>query len=63
MIDSSADRNRKVSTPVNWQQGENVIIAGSVSDDEAKETFGEWESRSRTSGSSRSRRTMAVVGS
>jgi hypothetical protein len=34
----------KVATPVNWQQGDNVIIAGSVSDDEAKETFGEWES-------------------
>jgi alkyl hydroperoxide reductase subunit AhpC len=33
----------KVSTPVNWQPGEDVIIAGSVSDDEAKETFGEWE--------------------
>jgi thioredoxin-dependent peroxiredoxin len=33
----------KVSTPVNWQQGEDVIIAGSVSDDEAKELFGEWE--------------------
>jgi thioredoxin-dependent peroxiredoxin len=33
----------KVATPVNWQQGEDVIIAGSVSDDEAKETFGEWE--------------------
>src|SRR5262245_17284222 len=35
--------NHKVSTPVNWQQGENVIIAGSVSNDEAKELFGEWE--------------------
>ena len=34
----------KVSTPVNWKQGEDVIIAGSVSDDEAKETFGDWES-------------------
>ncbi len=34
----------KVATPVNWQQGEDVIIAGSVSNDEAKETFGEWES-------------------
>jgi alkyl hydroperoxide reductase subunit AhpC len=34
----------KVSTPVNWQQGDDVIIAGSVSDDEAKEMFGEWES-------------------
>ena len=33
----------KVSTPVNWKQGEDVIIAGSVSDDEAKETFGEWD--------------------
>ena len=33
----------KVSTPVNWQQGDDVIIAGSVSDDEAKELFGEWE--------------------
>jgi thioredoxin-dependent peroxiredoxin len=33
----------KVSTPVNWQQGEDVIIAGSVSDDEAKEIFGEWD--------------------
>jgi alkyl hydroperoxide reductase subunit AhpC len=35
--------NHKVSTPVNWKQGESVIIAGSVSNDEAKETFGEWE--------------------
>jgi len=29
----------KVSTPVNWKQGEDVIIAGSVSDEEAKETY------------------------
>jgi thioredoxin-dependent peroxiredoxin len=34
----------KVSTPVNWKDGEDVIIAGSVSDDEAKELFGDWES-------------------
>jgi alkyl hydroperoxide reductase subunit AhpC len=34
----------KVSTPVNWQEGDDVIIAGSVSDDEAKELFGEWKS-------------------
>jgi alkyl hydroperoxide reductase subunit AhpC len=34
----------KVATPVNWKQGENVIIAGSVSNDEAKEIFGDWES-------------------
>jgi alkyl hydroperoxide reductase subunit AhpC len=32
----------KVSTPVNWKQGEDVIIAGSVSDEQAKELFGEW---------------------
>ena len=29
----------KVSTPVNWQPGEDVIIAGSVSDDEAKQQY------------------------
>ena len=34
----------KVATPVNWKQGENVIIAGSVCNDQAKELFGEWES-------------------
>ena len=33
----------RVSTPVNWKQGEDVIIAGSVSNDEAREIFGEWE--------------------
>jgi alkyl hydroperoxide reductase subunit AhpC len=33
----------KVSTPVNWTQGDDVIIAGSVSDDQARELFGEWE--------------------
>ncbi len=37
--------SHKVATPVNWQQGDDVIIAGSVSDDEAKETYPEgWES-------------------
>jgi alkyl hydroperoxide reductase subunit AhpC len=34
----------KVATPVNWQPGEKVIIAGSVNDEQAKELFGEWES-------------------
>jgi thioredoxin-dependent peroxiredoxin len=29
----------KVSTPVNWKAGDDVIIAGSVSDDEAKKTY------------------------
>jgi alkyl hydroperoxide reductase subunit AhpC len=33
----------RVSTPVNWRQGEDVIIAGSVSNDEAREIFGTWE--------------------
>jgi alkyl hydroperoxide reductase subunit AhpC len=34
----------KVATPVNWQPGDDVIIAGSVSNDEAKEKYPEgWE--------------------
>ncbi len=33
--------NHKVATPVNWQQGEDVIIAGSVTDEAAKETYPE----------------------
>jgi alkyl hydroperoxide reductase subunit AhpC len=34
----------KVSTPVNWQHGEDVIIAGSVSNDEARELWPDgWE--------------------
>jgi alkyl hydroperoxide reductase subunit AhpC len=34
----------KVSTPVNWKQGEKVIIAGSVSDEAAKEIWPDgWE--------------------
>jgi alkyl hydroperoxide reductase subunit AhpC len=35
----------KVATPAQWQQGDKVIIAGSVSDDEARETYPDgWES-------------------
>jgi alkyl hydroperoxide reductase subunit AhpC len=35
----------KVATPVNWKPGEDVIIAGSVSDDEAKQKYPEgWKS-------------------
>jgi len=35
----------KVSTPAQWHQGEDVIISGSVSDDEARETYPDgWES-------------------
>ena len=34
----------KVATPVNWKQGEDVIIAGSVSNDEAKLKYpGGWK--------------------
>jgi thioredoxin-dependent peroxiredoxin len=33
----------RVATPVNWKQGEDVIIAGSVSNDEAKAIFGTWK--------------------
>ena len=29
----------KVATPVNWKQGEDVIIAGSVTDDDARKTY------------------------
>ncbi|MGZ4293090.1 MAG: peroxiredoxin [Solirubrobacteraceae bacterium] len=36
--------NHKVSTPAQWQQGDDVIIAGSVNNDQAKEIFGDWES-------------------
>ena len=35
----------KVATPAQWQPGEDVIIAGSVSDEEARETYPDgWES-------------------
>jgi len=35
----------RVSTPVNWKQGDDVIIAGSVSDEEAKKIYPEgWKS-------------------
>ena len=34
----------RLATPVNWQQGDDVIIAGSVSDDEAKTIYPDgWE--------------------
>ena len=35
----------RVATPVNWKHGEDVIIAGSVTDDEAKRIYPEgWKS-------------------
>jgi thioredoxin-dependent peroxiredoxin len=34
----------KVSTPVNWRPGDDVILAGSVSDEEAKQKYpGGWK--------------------
>ena len=34
----------KVATPANWKQGDDVVIASSVSNDAAKEIFGSWDS-------------------
>jgi len=37
--------NHRVATPVNWKQGEDVIISGSVSDEEAKKIYPDgWKS-------------------
>ncbi len=37
--------NHAVSTPVNWKPGEDVIIAGSVSDEQAREKYPDgWQS-------------------
>jgi thioredoxin-dependent peroxiredoxin len=37
--------HHRVATPVNWRQGDDVIIAGSVSDDEARTIYPEgWQS-------------------
>jgi alkyl hydroperoxide reductase subunit AhpC len=36
--------NHKVATPAQWQDGDDVIIAGSVSNDQAKEIYPDgWE--------------------
>ena len=46
MIDSlQLTAKHKVATPANWQQGDDVIIAGSVTDEEAREKYPDgWES-------------------
>src|SRR5215469_16778685 len=47
----------KVSTPVNWKQGDDVIIAGSVSNEEAKKVYPNgWKAPGLISGSCHSRR-------
>jgi thioredoxin-dependent peroxiredoxin len=45
VIDSlQLTEKHKVATPVNWRPGEKVIIAGSVSNEQAKETYPDgWE--------------------
>jgi alkyl hydroperoxide reductase subunit AhpC len=46
----------KVATPVNWKSGDDVIIAGSVTDDDAKKLFPQgWKSPKPYIGSCRSR--------
>jgi len=35
--------SHKVATPVNWKQGEDVIISGSVNNEDAKKIFGDWK--------------------
>src|SRR3979411_114936 len=63
----------KVATPVNWKNGDDVIILPSVSDDEAKEQSpGGWEGRERRArcyspgrggGPRRKRKTSGAAGS
>ena len=36
-------QKHRVATPVNWKAGEDVIIAGSVSDDEARKLFPDYK--------------------
>jgi len=44
VIDSLQLSAKRVTTPANWKQGEDVIIHPSVEDDEAKKVFGEYRS-------------------
>ena len=44
MIDSlQLTAKHKVSTPAQWQQGDKVIIGGSIDNEKAREIYGEWE--------------------
>jgi hypothetical protein len=43
-----ASDKHKVATPAQWKQGEDVIIAGSVSDDDARKTYPQgWKAPKR----------------
>jgi alkyl hydroperoxide reductase subunit AhpC len=33
----------RVATPVNWNPGEDVVLTAAVSNDEAKEIYGDWK--------------------
>ena len=33
----------RVATPVNWKEGEDVILTAAISNDEAKQLFGSWK--------------------
>lgn len=37
--------NHQVSTPADWTNGDDVVIGGAVSDEEAKERFGDFEAK------------------
>jgi hypothetical protein len=37
--------NHKVATPANWKHGEDVIVVGAVSDEEATKMFGSFEAK------------------
>lgn len=41
---AAAHRHHKVATPANWHSGDDVIIAGLVSNDQAREIYPDgWE--------------------
>jgi alkyl hydroperoxide reductase subunit AhpC len=37
--------NHSVATPADWKQGEDVVIAPAISDEDAKERFGEFDAK------------------
>jgi len=44
VIDSlQLNSKHRVATPVNWKPGEDVILTGAISNEEAKELYGEWK--------------------
>ena len=35
--------SHRVATPVNWNPGEDVVLTAAISNDEAKEIYGDWK--------------------